>query len=122
VTWPVTPIDDDETLYRRVPEDKLKRAPDGRPLFSARLFRDPECRPSVYRAALGAVPEQAQNQKTDGVLTLTAGAIRGLDSVAQYGSKGEVRQEHVVDIEHRPEGPPGSFDIRARGNFPVAPD
>lgn len=105
VTWPITSIADDETLCRRVPEDRLGHDNQGHVRLSARVFRDRYCRPSVYRASLLESVEQVQETSTDGVLALAARAIRGMHPIPRNDAKGNRIQEYSIDVEHKPDGP-----------------
>jgi hypothetical protein len=88
----------------------MKWDTDGNPIFSARIFRDPECRPSVYRESLCAGPSSIQQDIADGVLTLSAEALRGSAPVPRYKEQMIIEQQHGIDVEHKPEGPPGTTD------------
>jgi hypothetical protein len=105
----ITPIDPKEDVYRRVPERMLKWDEQrGSHHISARVFRDPDCRPSVYRAGLCLGSDRIQDNSTDGVLQLRVEAVRKIDPVPRFSKKGTLEQEYTVDVEHKPEGDPPS--------------
>jgi hypothetical protein len=110
VTWEVTQVSDEELVYRRVPNDRFRTTPDGVLEFSARIFRNRLCRPSVYREALISAPQQAQTDPSDGVLTLSVRAIRTSSTIEQRDSKGAVVRLHAIDVEHCPLGDESTFE------------
>jgi hypothetical protein len=98
-------VEDGERVYRGV---KKKDAPDGK--ISAEAFKDPQCRPSVDRAACcGNNPSYTKVKEIKGVtveydyvLNLLAGNVRNLDPVPAYDHKARPVGEHQLCIEAVP--------------------
>lgn len=103
---PVTAIEDDEHLYRRVPDDpKLYKGSTGGDLvhLSASAFNDRCKRPSVDRATLrGSDPLRSCLDDSDGVVSLIAAEVRKV-KVDQLDAKQKPVRTHDIDVLHRPE-------------------
>lgn len=106
----ITEVVDDEILYRRVRDGQFALKPDGTPALSARIFQDRMCRPSVYRERLVGSAAQVQCQSSDGVLFLVAEKLRSHSPVPRLGAKNVVTGEHVINVEHVPNGLQGTFE------------
>ncbi|MGH2516960.1 MAG: hypothetical protein ACRDHP_15010 [Ktedonobacterales bacterium] len=107
--FPITPVNDDEDLYRCVWYDEGENRvglyvtePDGTVKFSSQVFNDRRQRPSVDRATLcGHEPKHAQKKPSAGVTAVLAGKIRVLGPFDQ-SAPGKVIEKVIVDVEHKP--------------------
>jgi hypothetical protein len=106
-----TKITDDEILYRRIPSGRglYSFRPDGSIEIEPTAFDDPECRPSVDRAALcDNDPWRTLNQLTTasgsdgGVVSLIARDVRSIEDINKNDSKGNALPAFVIDVEHVP--------------------
>lgn len=100
----VSPIEDDEDLYRSVPVDKghFHYAEDGRLVISAPAFSDRRKRPSVDRAKLCNYDAHASRKQQDaGVVKVVAKAVRDLTPMSVFDGKRQIASA-IIDIEHVP--------------------
>ncbi len=109
---PVTPVEMDEELYRRVPEGRFQLMSDGTARVSARTFRDRRCRPSVDRANMcNHDPKYTQTfcfsepESTAGVVGLIARAVREAGPVFLFKNQQAVAS-YTIEIQHVPERTP----------------
>lgn len=104
---PVTPVTDDEDLYRCVwfsggDGGLYVTNPDGSVKFGSMAFGDRSQRPSVDRAALcNHDPSWTQKRPSAGVAKVVAGKVRGIH-LEQRDSQNRVLGNVAVDVEHRP--------------------
>ncbi len=101
----IIPVDDVETLYRRIRhvEGLYVVQTDGAVKVSSAAFSDPLFRPSVDRAELfHNDPKKAQRDPSDGVVSIVACDVRSIDTVVQNDGKGNLLQTFRVDVEHVP--------------------
>lgn len=100
-------VADDERLYRRVRADwaPLK---DGARRISSQAFNDTGRKPSVDRASLRTSPDETKIDATDGVASLEARQVRGIDSViVNPNAPPDDRRPYRVDVHPRPIPPFG---------------
>ena len=103
----VTPVTDDEDLYRCIWYDATDRImyvtnSDGSVRFKAMAFGDRRQRPSVDRAALcNHDPRWTQKKPTAGVAKVVAGKVRGIQ-LEQRDQNNKPLGNVVVDVEHQP--------------------
>ena len=105
-----TTVANEEILYRRVPSGRhlYSYRADGSIEIEPTAFDDPECRPSVDRAALCAnEPQRTLNRLTTsgldgGVVSLIASDIRSIKGIAKNDNKGEPLPDFIIDVEHVP--------------------
>ena len=105
-----TRITDDEILYRRIPSGRSLYSfrPDGNIEIEPTAFDDPECRPSVDRAALcDNDPWSTLNRLTTsgldgGVVSLITRDIRSIEGIIKNDSKGNPLPDFIIDVEHVP--------------------
>src|SRR5581483_4128564 len=101
----VTPVADDEILYRRVPQGKnfyIIQA-NGTVKFSSQAFADRSFRPSVDRAELCHYdPMWTQKEASDGVASVVTRDVRSIDTVVQNDEKGNPIRVFCADVEHAP--------------------
>lgn len=83
-------VDDDEVLYRRVPQGRgwLEHNERGDCVWTSAAFSDRNNETSVDRAARVNSPVDSQEEATDGVLILIASGVRAMD--AGGGRKADV--------------------------------
>lgn len=101
----VTPVTDDEVLYRRVPrkEGLYIIQADGIIKVSSSAFSDRSFRPSVNRAELCQNnPFKTQRETTDGVVSIVTRDVRAIDTVVQNDEKGRPVKVFCIDVEHVP--------------------
>ncbi|HEV8501812.1 MAG TPA: hypothetical protein VGR63_09535 [Casimicrobiaceae bacterium] len=89
-----SPVDDGETLYRRVSE-KSGSQPcyeviGDRTVFSIAAFNDPAKQPSVDRAVIKCDPQMTRLSIEDGIIALRAHAIRQIGPIEQRSDKGKL--------------------------------
>ena len=99
-----TPIEDDEILFRRVPNtpDYIVRR-DGKIRISSQAFAERHYRPSVDRAKFREHnPRLCQQKTTDAVVSVIAGNVRAILSVVKNDGNGHLVQQYYVDVEHVP--------------------
>ena len=90
-------VEDDEVLYRSVPNGCFTIA-DGALRLTSTAFNDPTKKPSVDRANLcGANPAYTKKKPTDGVVFLTALSVRRIADVVQNDKHGKPILAHAVD-------------------------
>ncbi len=101
----VTPVVDDEILYRRVPQGKnfyITQA-NGTVKFSSQAFADRSFRPSVDRAELCHYdPTWTQRDASDGVASVVTRDVRSIDTVVQNDEKGNLIRVFCANVEHVP--------------------
>lgn len=97
-------VEDDEQLYRRVPEkapggELCFRLDSGRVKFLSAAFNDREKRPSVNRAKLHYFnPHRTRVSEEDGIVALLTSRVRQLGLVQVFDQRGQVRSEHAIDV------------------------
>lgn len=102
---PRTFVNDNETLYRRVPYGKNLYVvqSDSSIRFSSQAFSDPRYRPSVDRAELcHHNPTHTQLKPSDGVISLVTHDVRSIEGIVQNDQNGNALQSFDVDVEHVP--------------------
>src|SRR5947209_5305957 len=98
-------VDDDEVLYRRVPNNRNQIIEDAPSVLrlSSSAFNDEKKKPSVDRAKLLDMdPSRAKKKETEGIVGLVAGHVRAIDNVQQLNKAGIVIQHHQVDVIPEP--------------------
>src|SRR6266481_9705461 len=100
---PITPVDDDEDLYRRIPHDDgtlglYQTDAHGTVRFLSQAFADRLRRPSVDRAnLLGHDPTRAQKSPYAGVTMVVAGKVRALGPMEQYDAEHRLKGHLTID-------------------------
>ena len=92
---PKTFVNDNETLYRRVPYGRNLYVvqPDSSIRFSSQAFSDPRYRPSVDRAELcHHNPTHTQLKPSDGVISLVTHNVRSIEGIVQNDQNGNALQ------------------------------
>jgi hypothetical protein len=99
---PETPIDDAETVYRRVrPNSKhWKQLDDGTLAISQNAFHDQHKEPSVDRALLRSA-EDSREGKANGLLRLRVGAVRAIASHHPAADKPDSKK-YCADVVAKP--------------------
>lgn len=107
----VTPVEDDEWLYRRIPDaDLYYTFAGGKVTVSASAFNDRSSEPSVDRASmLEGDPSRSQNDGADGVVKLLTKSVRSIGTVVQNDKNGNPVTQYSIDVTHKPvpAGQPG---------------
>ncbi len=114
----VAGVADTELLYRAVRAEYAVPDAENKPRISSQAFFDRYFRPSVDRAVLcGNNPDATGFAPTDGVVSLTAGAVRTLRAT-RNDKNGNPVQEYVADVEPVPlAGNPAHAEIFGRPAF-----
>jgi len=99
-------VDDEEELYRRVPEaagSACYYIDHGKVVFFSSAFNDVSQSPSVDRANKRQFdPHRTRLRQQDGIVALEAGAIRGLGPIIQRDQRGRQVSQHSVDVVYDP--------------------
>lgn len=91
-------VEDDEVLYRSVP-DRCFTIADGALRLTSTAFNDPAQKPSVDRAKLcDANPAYTRKRPTDGVVSLTACSVRQIADVVQNDKHGNPKLAYAIDV------------------------
>jgi hypothetical protein len=103
----VSPVLDDETLFRVVRDEPMHFGCDGKGALtrlSHSAFNDPDMQPSVDRAVhrIGGAAE-SRKSASDGVVALVAVEVRSIKTLVSLDAKGRPAQSHWVDVVHAPE-------------------
>lgn len=94
----MSPVQDEEDLYRFVPNGKGLFHPDGRVM--AQAFADSSFRPSVDRALQrGNDPRLSLKDAAGGILGFSALNVRELDEVPHLDQYQKLIQNHSADVE-----------------------
>ncbi|MFV8628544.1 hypothetical protein ACNRDB_03495 [Ralstonia pseudosolanacearum] len=93
-------IDNAEIVYRRVPNDPMFFSVVGGKLrVHSVAFNDKTQKPSVERSSLlDNEPQRAKTVGTQGVVGLVTGSVRGIDTVTQTDTDGNVIKTHQIDV------------------------
>jgi hypothetical protein len=103
VPTPVTVVDDNENLIRRVPADSnCYDSSDGTLRLSSTAFNDLQRMPSFDRRKMRTSLDDCKNHRTDGLLLLIAHEVRAI-KLLQTDPKGKPTSDaHKIDVMHRP--------------------
>jgi hypothetical protein len=103
---PISDVDPDEILYRRVPDsiELYEIQDDGTVKFKTLAFTDVDFRTSVDRAKLCNNDPKctAAPVPGSGVVSLVTSDVRAIDDVIQYGKWQKPLMVFEVDVEHVP--------------------
>lgn len=108
-------VQDDEQLYRRIPNlaSPLYSTEGGQFRFSSTAFNDRSRQPSVDRAKLQNFdPHRSRITTTDGIVELNAAKIRAVGPIVQQNNSA-APSSHVVDVMPDPVNGDISLAIKA---------
>ena len=95
-------VEDDEVLYRSVPNGCFTIS-DGVWRLTSTAFNDPTQKPSVDRAKLCSFnPTHTKKKPTDGVVFLTALSVRLIVDVVQNDKQGKLKVTYAIDVTPDP--------------------
>lgn len=121
---PVGDVENEDELYRRVPNAPgMYSLVDGKLRFSSTAFNDRTQKPSVDRAKLRGSPNETKLAVTDGVISLVALEIRAISIENVDAAEGEPPQ-YSVDVIPRPipvNNPDGLPENRAHAQVETTP-
>lgn len=101
---PALPLSDEESVFRRIEADKVKRHPDGSIRLSSQAFSDRKFEPSVDREAICARrggAEFTRRAPENGVASVIVVQVRA-ERFSQQDSKGRPIAEFVADVHPDP--------------------
>lgn len=108
-------VEDDEQLYRRVPNlaPSVYSTEGGQLRFSSTAFNDRSKQPSVNRAKLQNFdPHRSRFTNMDGVIELNTAKIRAIGPIVQQNNSGS--SSHVVNVV--PDPIHGEFSLAIKAN------
>ena len=101
----ITPIDDEELLYRAVRSGEIVRTAQGKVEVKAEAFSDRKNRPSVDRAQMRNFDPCLTRDSFGfdrGVIMLYAHQVRSISPLDDFDASGATIRGPQVDVEHKP--------------------